>query len=448
MSVVSMKQLLEAGVHFGHQTRRWNPKMARYIFTERNGIYIIDLQKTVKKVEEAYAFIREVAATGAPILFVGTKKQAQNSVREEAQRCNMFYVNERWLGGMLTNFRTIQARVARLKELEKMFEDGTTEQYPKKEVILMQRELEKLQKNLGGIKDMKKIPGAIFMVKELRNSTGAGMMDCKKALVEADGNMAKAIDILREKGLSQAAKKASRIAAEGAVVSYISENGKIGVITEVNCETDFVGYNENFQALAKSIAAQIASVNPADVAVLLDSTMGDKTVKDVVTEAIANIGENISIRRFTRYESTEGQVYSYIHGGGKIGVLVEIKGGDAELGKDIAMQVAAANPSYLERSQVSKEELEHEKEVLREQARNEGKPENVVEKMVTGRVNKYYKEVCLVDQPFIKDGDLSVAKLLQSKSAEVIRFSRFQLGEGIEKKQDNLAEEVAKQINQ
>ena len=277
------------------------------------------------------------------------------------------------------------------------------------------------------------------MVKELRNSTGAGMMDCKKALVEADGNMAKAIDILREKGLSQAAKKASRIAAEGAVVSYISENGKIGVITEVNCETDFVGHNENFQALAKSIAAQIASVNPADVAVLLDSAMGDKTVKDVVTEAIANIGENISIRRFTRYESTEGQVYSYIHGGGKIGVLVEIKG---------AMQVAAANPSYLERSQVSKEELEHEKEVLREQARNEGKPENVVEKMVTGRVNKYYKEVCLVDQPFIKDGDLSVAKLLQSKSAEVIRFSRFQLGEGIEKKQDNLAEEVAKQINQ
>ena len=148
------------------------------------------------------------------------------------------------------------------------------------------------------------------MVKELRNSTGAGMMDCKKALVEADGDMAKAIDILREKGLSQAAKKASRIAAEGAVVSYISENGKIGVITEVNCETDFVGHNENFQALAKSIAVQIASVNPADVEVLLDSAMGDKTVKDVVTEAIANIGENISIRRFTRYESTEGQVYS------------------------------------------------------------------------------------------------------------------------------------------
>ena len=164
MSVVSMKQLLEAGVHFGHQTRRWNPKMARYIFTERNGIYIIDLQKTVKKVEEAYAFIREVAATGAPILFVGTKKQAQNSVREEAQRCNMFYVNERWLGGMLTNFRTIQARVARLKELEKMFEDGTFDVLPKKEVIALRKELDKLQKNLGGIKEMKRLPDAIFVV--------------------------------------------------------------------------------------------------------------------------------------------------------------------------------------------------------------------------------------------------------------------------------------------
>ena len=164
MSVISMKQLLEAGVHFGHQTRRWNPKMAQYIFTERNGIYIIDLQKTVKKVEEAYNFIREVSTEGKDILFVGTKKQAQNAIREEAERCNMFYVNERWLGGMLTNFRTIQTRIARLKELEKMFEDGTVEQYTKKEAMLMQRELQKLEKNLGGIKDMKKLPGCIFII--------------------------------------------------------------------------------------------------------------------------------------------------------------------------------------------------------------------------------------------------------------------------------------------
>lgn len=164
MAVVSMKQLLEAGVHFGHQTRRWNPKMAKYIFTERNGIYIIDLQKTVKKVEEAYDFLREVAQNGEVVLFVGTKKQAQESVKEEAERSNMFYVNERWLGGMLTNYKTIELRVKRLKELEKMSEDGTFELLPKKEVIGLRHEMEKLEKYLGGIKDMPKMPGALFVV--------------------------------------------------------------------------------------------------------------------------------------------------------------------------------------------------------------------------------------------------------------------------------------------
>lgn len=285
------------------------------------------------------------------------------------------------------------------------------------------------------------------MVKELRTSTGAGMMDCKKALTEADGDMAKAVDILREKGLSQAAKKAGRIAAEGAVVSYVSEDGKVGVIVEVNCETDFVGHNEGFQTLAKSIAKQVAVAAPADVDALLASEMDGKTVKDLVTEAVAKIGENISVRRFERFESAEGQVYSYIHGGGKIGVLVDMKGGDAELGKDVAMQVAAANPSYLNRDQVPAAEMEHEKTVLSEQARNEGKPEKIIEKMVIGRINKYYKEVCLLDQEFIKDGDLTITKLLKSKGAEVARFARFQLGEGIEKKQENFVEEIQKQIN-
>ena len=164
MAVISMKQLLEAGVHFGHQTRRWNPKMAKYIFTERNGIYIIDLQKTVKKVDEAYSFIRETAQNGGSILFVGTKKQAQEAMREEATRCNQFYVNERWLGGMLTNFKTIQKRIARLRQLEKMEEDGTFDVLPKKEVLGLRHEMEKLNKNLGGIKDMKKLPAAMFVV--------------------------------------------------------------------------------------------------------------------------------------------------------------------------------------------------------------------------------------------------------------------------------------------
>ena len=164
MAIISMKQLLEAGVHFGHQTRRWNPKMAPYIFTERNGIYIIDLQKTVKKVEEAYNFVREVAASGKSVLFVGTKKQAQDAMRDEALRCNMFYVNERWLGGMMTNFKTIQKRINRLRELEKLEENGTFEVLPKKEVLGLRHEMEKLTKYLGGIKDMKKLPGALFIV--------------------------------------------------------------------------------------------------------------------------------------------------------------------------------------------------------------------------------------------------------------------------------------------
>ena len=164
MAIISMKQLLEAGVHFGHQTRRWNPKMAPYIFTERNGIYIIDLQKTVKKVDEAYNFIREVAAAGENILFVGTKKQAQEAMKDEATRCNMFFVNERWLGGMLTNFKTIQTRIARLRKLEAMEADGTFDVLPKKEVIVLKHEMEKLTKYLGGIKDMKKLPGAMFIV--------------------------------------------------------------------------------------------------------------------------------------------------------------------------------------------------------------------------------------------------------------------------------------------
>lgn len=286
------------------------------------------------------------------------------------------------------------------------------------------------------------------MVKDLRTQTGAGMMDCKKALVEAEGDIAKAVDILREKGLSQAAKKASRVAAEGAVGSAVSEDGKTGTILEVNCETDFVGTNEDFRNLAASIADQILAVNPADVEALLDSEIDGKKVRDLVTEAVAKIGENISVRRFVRYESAEGKVYSYIHGGGKIGVLVEMIGADDELGKDIAMQVAAANPSYLDRTQVFRAEIDHEKEVLAVEARNEGKPENIIEKMVIGRINKYYKEVCLVDQEFIKDGDLTISKLLKSKNASVVRFARYQLGEGIEKKQDDLAAEVAKQLNQ
>jgi elongation factor Ts len=284
------------------------------------------------------------------------------------------------------------------------------------------------------------------LVKELRERTGAGMMDCKKALTAVEGDMDKAIDFLREKGLAAAAKKAGRIAAEGAVGYAISDDGKTGTIVEINCETDFVAKTDGFKELLNTVAAHIIATKPADLDALLASEIAGQSVSDLVTASVAKIGEKISIRRFALYEAPEGRVAAYIHGGGKIGVLVDMKGGNVELGKDIAMHIAAANPSYLERSQVPAAELEHEKEVLSEQARNEGKPEKIIEKMVIGRINKYYKEVCLVDQEFVKDPDQTIAKLLKANNAEVLAFSRFQLGEGIEKKQDDFVAEVMSQV--
>ena len=238
-------------------------------------------------------------------------------------------------------------------------------------------------------------------------------------------------------------------AAEGDKVVFdkvVFADGKIGAIVEVNCETDFVAKTDGFKELVEKIAAHIVATKPADVEALLASELDGQTVEALVTASVAKIGEKISVRRFALYEAPEGVVATYIHGGGKIGVVVELKGGNAELGKDVAMHVAAANPSYLERSQVPAAELEHEKEVLSEQAKNEGKPEKIIEKMVMGRINKYYKEVCLVDQEFVKDPDQTVGKLVKAAGAEVLAFSRFQLGEGIEKKQEDFAAEVMSQI--
>ncbi len=279
------------------------------------------------------------------------------------------------------------------------------------------------------------------MVKDLREKTGAGMMDCKKALTATDGDMAKAIDYLREKGIAKAEKKAGRIAAEGAVAAYVS--GNVGVLLEINCETDFAAGNEQFRALEQKIAEHIAKTAPKDLDELNDSELEGKTVAATITEATATIGEKISLRRFVRYE-TDGKLASYIHMGGKIGVLVELTGGDEQLGKDVAMQIAAASPSAIDRSGVAAEDLEHEREVLRKQALEEGKPEKIVEKMVDGRINKYYKEVCLVEQIFVKDSEKTVKDVLGD--VEVKRFERYQLGEGIEKKQEDFAAEVAAQI--
>ena len=286
------------------------------------------------------------------------------------------------------------------------------------------------------------------LVKELREKTGAGMMDCKKVLTETDGDMEKAAELLRERGIAKAAKKSDRIAAEGLVAAYVSEDKKIGAVVEVNSETDFVAKNEDFRSFVKDLVEQVAKENPKDMEELLNQkSIKDfsKTIKEILTDKIATIGENMTIRRFERFETT-GLIESYIHGDGKIAVLVELAKGDTEVAKDICMQIAAARPEYLNRESVPQEKVAKEMEILKAQAMNEGKPEQIAEKIVQGRIGKFYSEICLLEQPFVKDPDINVQKLISQKNAELVRFVRYEKGEGLEKKEENFAEEVAKQI--
>ncbi|MBR3721100.1 MAG: elongation factor Ts [Clostridia bacterium] len=285
-------------------------------------------------------------------------------------------------------------------------------------------------------------------VKDLREKTGAGMMDCKKVLTETDGDMEKAIELLRERGIAKAAKKSSRVAAEGLVAAYVSEDGKVGAVVEVNAETDFVGKNDEFRSFVNDVAKQIVEKNPANVEELLGQESiaeAGKTVQEVLTNKIATIGENMSIRRFERFESN-GIVGSYIHGEGKIGVLVDMENATPELAKDICLQIAAAKPEFLNRESVTPERVAKEMEILKAQAMNEGKPAEIAEKMVQGRINKFYGEICLMEQEFVKDPDMKINKLLESKGAKINSFARLEKGEGIEKVEENFAEEVAKQI--
>ena len=286
------------------------------------------------------------------------------------------------------------------------------------------------------------------LVKELREKTGAGMMDCKKVLTETDGDMEKAIELLRERGIAKAAKKSGRVAAEGLVEAYISEDGKIGAIVEVNSETDFVAKNEEFKNFVMNVAKQVVEKNPKDVEELLNQEsieVPGKTVNEVLVDKIATIGENMNIRRFVRFES-EGLVEKYIHGDGKIAVLVNMEKGNSEVAKDVCMQIAAARPEYLDEQSVPAERLEKEKEILKAQTMNEGKPEAIAEKIVQGRIGKFFSEICLVDQAFVKNPDMKVSQLLKEKDAKVVEFARFEKGEGIEKKEENFAEEVMNQL--
>ena len=285
------------------------------------------------------------------------------------------------------------------------------------------------------------------LVKELREKTGAGMMDCKKVLTETDGDMEKAIELLRERGIAKAAKKSGRVAAEGLVEAYISEDGKVGAVVEVNSETDFVAKNEEFKTFVMNVAKQVVEKNPKDVEDLLnqESTFeAGKTVNEALVGKIATIGENLSIRRFARFES-KGLLESYIHGDGKIAVLINMAKGDKEVAKDLCMQIAAARPEYLNEQSVPAERVEKEKEILKVQTMNEGKPEAIADKIVQGRIRKFFEEICLVDQVFVKDSNMKVSELLKQKDAEVVEFARFEKGEGIEKKEENFAEEVMKQ---
>ena len=290
-------------------------------------------------------------------------------------------------------------------------------------------------------------------VKTLRERTGCGMMDCKKALTEADGDMEKAIEVLREKGLAAVAKKSGRIAAEGIVVSVVDKEKKVGVVLEVNSETDFVAKNADFVAFVNRVAKVIVDSNPADVEALMSCK--DATGEDVASmlqEKVLTIGENIQIRRFERLE---GDMIAYVHGEGRIGVMVMFdtdvadKEGFEAYGKDVAMQVAAAMPQYLNKESVDPAVVEKEKEILTAQAINEGKPANIAEKMVMGRIAKFYKEVCLVEQPFVKDGDITVAKYTENVAKElgghitITGFVRYEKGEGLQKREDNFADEVA-----
>lgn len=296
-------------------------------------------------------------------------------------------------------------------------------------------------------------------VKTLREKTGVGMMECKKALAETDGDMEKAVDILREKGLAAAAKKATRIAAEGAVYAYVDDAKKVGVVVEVNAETDFAAKSDKFQEFVHTVAAVIAENNPADVAALLEMPYGDgKTVAEALQEKVLVIGENLSVRRFVRYE---GDVVAYVHGEGRIGVLVKFEadaaasGSDAlkACGKDIAMQIAALNAPYLSEATVPAADVEKEREItvaqIQADPKNASKPENIIQKMVDGRIGKFFKENCLLNQEFVKDSSMNVAQYIDAEAKKVggemalVDYVRFEKGEGLQKREDDFAAEVA-----
>jgi len=608
-----MKSLLEAGVHFGHQTRRWDPRMSRFIFSQRNGIHIIDLQKTIVEIKKAYDAVRKVVLEGKPVLFVGTKKQARAAIQKEAERCGQFYVNNRWLGGMLTNFSTIRKSVARLKKIEKMEVDGTFDSITKKEKLHLLKEKERLEKNLSGIKEMNTLPGILFVidskkeaiavaeanklkipvvavvdtncnpdvidypipgnddairainlfcsiiasaciaadneanifvddeedidlnkkimenaeiinkdeeekeiigeeleiqkeeakelvetevklvkkakdkvvdkpvvedkvektkekeeknevneknevkkekkdlensnkndnkgdkmnisadiVKKLRDLTGAGMMECKKALVDVNGNMDDAIRILKEKGLADAKKRADRETKEGGV--FIKKSGNSIALIQLGCETDFVANSDIFKSVKDKILDKI-----------LESKSEDPSAyTDFVQEIISQTKENVELKVVKFIETKDNEYAStYIHGNSKIGVVTifELDKPELKTNKEfedfalnIAMHIAASSPFYLTDTEIPEKEKEEQKTIFMKQMEGTDKPANVIENIVKGKLSKYFSEICLLDQKYVKDDKITVSKYIEefAKNAgakiKIVKFYRYMIG--------------------
>ncbi len=549
MPVVSMKELLEAGVHFGHQTRRWNPKMKRFIFTERGGIYIIDLTQTQELLDEAYNFAKAIAERNGSVLFVGTKKQAQDAVRDEARRVGMPYVNNRWLGGLLTNWRTISDRIQRLHELRALKTEAQLDLLPAKERISMEAELEKLESNLGGVADMRRQPDAIFivdlrkeqlavreakrlnlpvialvdtncdpdeadyvipgnddairschlvikaladgieagkrkvtpaelqgarngkaeaerraracnrarargsggargsvsrgtgsrgtgsrrgrddergdrrmteitaaMVKELRDATSAGMMECKRALQETDGDFDDAVKLLREKGMASAAKRADRATSEGKVGVMVRDN--VGAIAALGCETEPVSNNDDFLAYAEKVLRTV--FDGGDPASLEDERVA----------LAAKLGENIQVAGAKRMEAGAGEDLTfYVHSpANKVGALVRTKGGDPAAARSLALHLTFARPTYGERSEIPQALVDAEREILSKSEEVLSKPENVREKIVDGQLNKrFFGESVLTEQTWYRADEATgtVAQYLAEHGIELLDYAWY-----------------------
>lgn len=559
---LSIPQMIERGVHLGHLARFWNPKMKDYIHSVRYGVHIINLVKTEKMFRRALGFIEKIVSKGGKILFVGTKSRATDLLALHAQRCDMPYVNHRWLGGMLTNFKTVKKSIQRLTKYQEMDEKGVLAKFTKKEALMKRREITNLERTFGGIKKMSRLPDALFVVdvgyediaikeanklgipviglvdtnnspddiqymipsnddairaidyslsivsnlikeirqqksieeaeevkktvgvaekaketkkeskelaanpapqvgaqealaaapaakatisatdvKKLREMTGVGMMECKKALVQAEGDFDKAQEILEQMGLKKIAKTASRVAAEGQI-QVIAQGDLVGIV-EINCETDFVARDGKFEEIKEIIAK--AAQKPVDLEGLLATDVDGKTIQEHIDLAITQLGEKIQVRRVA-FEKADGNKTGFYNHTGKIGTLVQIKNEHPTVARDLAMHISAMNPAFTSKDDVPAETVTTMRAALIEAVKDEGKPEELHQEIVTGRLNKDIDAITLMGQQFIKNPDLTVAQWLTEEGAELQSYTRFEVGEGIEKEEKDFAAEVAAQI--